>query len=63
MARHVVVRDDGARIVRFKGALKFLKFRIADTIYAGATGQRAACFQCAVRDSNSRDVLTKSFTA
>jgi len=40
-----------------------LKFRIADTIYAGAMGPRAAFFQRAVRDAYSRNALTKTSPA
>ena len=44
-AYRVGVSEDGVKIVRFKGALKFLKFSIADAIYAGDTWPRAAFFR------------------
>ena len=40
----------------FRRGTGWLKFKIADTIYAGATAARAAFFQCAVRDSYIRHV-------
>ena len=57
------VGEDGAKIVRFQRGTEAVKFRNADTIYAGATGPRAAIFQCAVRHSYSRDVFTEPSTA
>jgi len=40
-----------------------MKFRIADTIYAGATGLRASLFQRTARNSYTHDVLTNPSTA